>query len=37
MHWIINFVGYAGKLMEGSGLNKLKASAFAGVEKIANW
>ena len=31
MHWIMNFVGCVGKLMEGSGLNKLMGSPFAGV------
>ena len=34
MHWIMNFVGCVGKLMEGSGLNKFMSSAFAGVEKM---
>ena len=34
MHWIMNFIGCVGKLMEGSGLNKLMVSAFAGVEKM---
>ena len=34
MHWIMNFVGCIAKLMEGSVLNKLMASAFAGVEKM---
>ena len=34
MHWIMNFVGCIGKLMEGSGLNKFMSSAFAGVEKM---
>ena len=34
MHWLMNPVGCVGKLMEGSGLNKLMASAFSGVEKI---
>ena len=34
MHWIMNFVGCIAKLIEGSVLNKLMASAFAGVEKM---
>ena len=34
MHWIMNFVGCVGKLMEGSGLNKLMASAFSEAEKM---
>ena len=34
MHWIMNFVGCLGKLMDGSGLNKLTASTFSGVEKV---
>ena len=29
----MNFIGFVGKLMEGSVLNKLMAKAFAGVEK----
>lgn len=35
MYWIINFVDCVGKLMEGSNLNKLMASAFAEVKKMS--
>ena len=34
MHWIMNFVGCVGKLMEGNGSKKLMASIFGGVEKM---
>ena len=34
IHWIMIFVRCVGKLMEGSGLNKLMASAFEEVEKM---
>ena len=34
MHWIMNFVGCIGKLMDVSGLNIFMPSAFAGVEKM---
>ena len=30
----MKFVGCVGKLMEGSGLNKLMTSAFSGVKKM---
>ena len=34
MHWLMSFVGSVGKLMEGSGLDKLMGAAFAGVSKM---
>ena len=34
MHWIMSFVGSAGKLVENSGLAQLMMSSFAGVEKM---
>ena len=34
MHWLMSFVGSVGKLMEGSGLDKLMGAAFAGVIKM---
>ena len=34
MHWLMNFIGSAGKLMKNSGLDMLMKRAFAGVEKM---
>ena len=34
MHWLMSFVGCVGKLMSGSGLDKLMQTSFAGVEKM---
>ena len=34
MHMLMNFIGLIGKLMEGSGLDKLMAKAFGGVDNM---
>ena len=34
MHMLMNFIGSIGKLMEGSGLDKLMAKAFGGVDSM---
>ena len=34
MHMLMNFIGSIGKLMEGSGLDKLMTKAFGGVDSM---
>ena len=34
MHMLMNFIGSIGKLMEGTGLDKLMAKAFGGVDSM---
>ena len=34
MHWLMNFFGSVGVLMENSGLQKMTKSAFSGTEKM---
>lgn len=34
MHWLMSFVGFVGKLMKNSGVDRLLKAAFAGVEKM---
>lgn len=34
MHWLMNFAGSVGKLMQNGVLEKVKMSRFAGVDKI---
>ena len=34
MHWLMSFIGSVGKLVSGSGLDKLMGHAFTGVETM---